>query len=135
MNIPLLLAAATSTIGEFHKTWGWYAASLMGVVGLWGVVLAVFKKIPSRRYWWAFGFAVVAVVIQVTLGIWAFSVDGVQPGNRHVFYGVVIMFTLAFAYIYRAQLAKRPALAYGLLALFLMGLGIRAIQNFGKSFG
>jgi len=52
-----------------------------------------------------------------------------------VFYGIVILFTFSFAYIYRAQLAKRAALSYGLLGLFLMGLGIRGIQNFGQSFG
>jgi hypothetical protein len=48
---------------------------------------------------------------------------------------VVVAFALAFAYIYRAQLAKRPALYWGLLLLFLMGLGIRGIMSFGKDFG
>jgi hypothetical protein len=47
---------------------------------------------------------------------------------------VVTSITLAFAYIYRAQFSKRPALYYGLLMLFLMGLGIRGIMTFGKSF-
>jgi heme A synthase len=134
MHPMTLLAAAESTVGEIHKTWGWYAAGLMGVVGLWGVLLAILKKQPPRPYWMAFGVSVVAILAQVAMGVWTLSVDGIQPGNRHVFYGVVITFTLAFAYIYRAQLAKRPALSYGLLALFLMGLGIRAIQSFGRSF-
>jgi hypothetical protein len=31
--------------------------------------------------------------------------------------------------VYRSQLAKRPALAYGLLMLFVMGLGLRAWAN------
>jgi hypothetical protein len=47
---------------------------------------------------------------------------------------VVISFTLGFAYIYRAQFRKRPALYLGLLLLFLMGLGIRGIMTFGQSF-
>ena len=38
----------------------------------------------------------------------------------------MIAITFAIAYVYRAQLAKRPALAYGILLLFVMGLGIRA---------
>jgi hypothetical protein len=134
MHLLTVAAAAESAVGDIHKVWGWYAAGLMGLVGLWGIALAVLKRQPGRVYWSVFGLAVVAILVQVGMGIWAFSVDGVQPGNRHVFYGVVITFTLAFAYIYRAQLAKRPALAYGLLALFLMGLGIRAIQSFGRSF-
>jgi hypothetical protein len=62
------------------------------------------------------------------------SAEGIDPGNQHVFYGVVIAVTFAFAYIYRAQFRKRPALYYGLLLLFTMGLGIRGIMTFGESF-
>jgi hypothetical protein len=130
----LTLAQAAATIGSYHRVWGWYAVGVMAFVGVWGLILAVLKREPGKLYWWAFGLATVGIVSQVLMGIYAFSVGGIQPGNQHVFYGVVIMFTLAFAYIYRLQLAKRPALSYGLLALFLMGLGMRAIANFGQSF-
>jgi hypothetical protein len=130
----LTLAQAAATVGSYHRSWGWYAIGLMAFVGLWGLILSVLKRAPGRIYWWAFGIATTGIMAQVVMGIYAFSVGGIQPGNQHVFYGVVIMFTLAFAYIYRAQLAKRPALSYGLLALFLMGLGMRAISNFGQNF-
>jgi hypothetical protein len=80
------------------------------------------------------GIAIAAVLAQVGLGLLAMNLDDVDPGNQHVFYGIVIAFTLAFAYIYRAQLGKRPARSYGLLLLFLMGLGIRGIMTFGQSF-
>ena len=56
-----------------------------------------------------------------------------DPGARHMFYGFLVLFTLAFAYMYRAPLAKRPALAWGLLMLFVMGLGLRAITTFEGS--
>jgi hypothetical protein len=46
-----------------------------------------------------------------------------------VFYGIVIVMTFSIAYVYRAQLARRPALAYGILLLFVMGLGLRAWSN------
>ena len=78
--------------------------------------------------------AVGALIIQVILGLGSMNLEDRTPGNQHVFYGVVISFTLGFAYIYRAQFGKRPALYYGLLLLFLMGLGIRGIMTFGKSF-
>jgi hypothetical protein len=78
--------------------------------------------------------AVVALLIQVTLGLASMNLEDRDPGNQHLFYGVVTSITLAFAYIYRAQFSKRPALYYGLLMLFLMGLGIRGIMTFGKSF-
>jgi hypothetical protein len=130
----LILAATTSAVGDVHRSFGWYAVWLMGGVGLWGLVLAIRKRDPGRSFWALFGLAVVGILTQVGMGTWALSVDGVDPGNQHVFYGVVIVFTLSFAYIYRAQLAKRPALSYAILALFLMGLAIRAISNFGQSF-
>ena len=75
-----------------------------------------------------------AVIVQVLLGLGSMNIEDKNPGNQHVFYGVVISFTLGFAYIYRAQFRKRPALYYGLLMMFLMGLGIRGIMTFGQSF-
>lgn len=130
----LVLAQTASTIGSYHREFGWYAVWLMAAVAVWGLVLALLRREPAKPFWWAFTVATTAVVGQVGMGIYALGVDGVDPGNQHVFYGVVILFTLAFAYIYRIQLAKRPALSYAILALFLMGLGMRAISNFGQSF-
>ncbi len=131
---PILAQAAGADAGRLHRLTGWYVVGALGAVGLWGLLLAVLRRHPGRVYMSVFGVAVAAAIAQVVLGIVAFS-SGIEPGNQHVFYGVVIMFTLAFAYIYRLQLAKRPALSYALLALFLMGLGIRGISTFGQSFG
>ena len=78
--------------------------------------------------------AVGALIIQVVVGLGSMNLEDRNPGNQHVFYGVVISFTLGFAYIYRSQFRRKPALYYGLLLLFLMGLGIRGIMTFGKSF-
>lgn len=77
--------------------------------------------------------AVAALLLQVVLGVIVAS-SGIDPGNQHVFYGVVVAVTFSFAYIYRAQFRKRPALYYGLLLLFTMGLGIRGIMTFGGNF-
>jgi uncharacterized membrane protein len=90
------------------------------------------RSVP-RFFYWGVGIAVVALLVQVTIGVWLYS-QGIDPGNQHVFYGVVIAVTFSFAYIYRAQFRKRPALYYGLLLLFSMGLGIRGIMTFGGNF-
>jgi hypothetical protein len=131
-----LLAQVTfaSTAGGLHRAVGWYVVGVMALLGVWALALATLKKTPGGAYWVAFGVGVTGVLAQVGLGTWALSVDEVDPGNQHVFYGIVSVFTLAFAYIYRLQLAKRPALSYAILCLFLMGLGMRAISNFGESF-
>jgi len=89
---------------------------------------------PGRVFQAALAAAVGAVIVQVLLGLGSMNLEDKNPGNQHVFYGVVISFTLGFSYIYRAQFRTRPALYFGLLLLFLMGLGIRGIMTFGQSF-
>ncbi len=119
-------------VGTFHTTWGYIAAGLSGLVGLWGVVMARRPEAP-KAFLWAVAIAVSALLIQIVTGILVAS-GGVNPGNQHVFYGVVTAVTFTFAYIYRSQFRKRPTLYYGLLMLFCMGLGIRGIMTFGHSF-
>lgn len=123
-------------VGSLHRELGIPAVVVMGIVGLWGLGLAVMRKEPGTAYGWGAAIASIILLAQVGMGLWVYiTQDAEWAGNQHVFYGIVILFTFSFAYIYRAQLAKRPALSYGLLALFLMGLGIRGIMNFGQSFG
>lgn len=86
-----------------------------------------------KAFLWAVGISVSALLLQIVTGVVVAS-DGVNPGNQHVFYGVVTAVTFTFAYIYRTQFRKRPTLYYGLLLLFSMGLGIRGIMTFGNSF-
>lgn len=133
MNFPPRIAF--DSLGSIHAFWGWVAIVLLGVVGIWGIVLSLRGRQPSKRFKVGAVVAIAAILLQVGMGLWSFAVDGVDPGNQHLFYGVVILFTLSFAYIYRMQFERRPALAYGLLLLFTMGLGIRGIMTFGMSFG
>jgi len=112
-----------------HANWFYVAVIVCGVVGLGALGFTVAKRKPPAWSRYAVGTAIVAMLIQVVLGV-ALYMQGVRPTDDfHLFYGVVILFTLTFAYIYRSQLAKRPALAYGLLLLFVMGLGLRAWAN------
>ena len=120
-------------MGSIHDAWGPIAAGISGVVGLWGVLMARRDSVP-KAFYWAVGVAIAGLLFQVILGVMAMSIEGTNPGSQHVFYGVVIAFALAFTYIYRAQFRKRPALYYGLLLLFSMGLAIRGIMTFGSSF-
>lgn len=82
---------------------------------------------------WAVGAAIVAMLVQILLGVILYS-SGKDPGNQHVFYGIVIAITISFAYIYKSQFRKRPTLYLGLLLLFTMGLSIRGILTFGNNF-
>lgn len=120
-------------VNSIHVSWGPVSIVISGVVGLWGVSMARRESVP-RAFWWAVGVAVVSLLAEVVVGVVVMSATGSEPGNQHVFYGVLIAITFAFAYIYRAQFRKRPALYYGLLLLFAMGLGIRGIMTFGVDF-
>lgn len=116
-------------MAEFHRNWFYVAIALNGLVGLWGVGLAIRSRFPGRAFGVGRTAAILAMLIQVGAGFVLFQ-RGFRPASIHMFYGFVILFTFTFAYIYRAQLDRRPALSYGLLLLFVMGLGIRAWQSF-----
>ena len=92
------------------------------------------RKTVPRVFYWGVGAATIALLAQIVLGVMAMSLEDINPGNQHVFYGVVIAVTFTFVYIYRTQFRKRPTLYYGLLLLFTMGLGIRGIMTFGGNF-
>jgi hypothetical protein len=119
-------------MGQFHSVWGYIAVAINGVVGIWGVAMAKRQTVP-KSFYYGVGIAIGALLLQIVLGVIVAS-GGVDPGNQHVFYGVVTAITFSFVYIYRAQFRKRPALYYGLLLLFTMGLGIRGIMTFGGNF-
>ena len=120
-------------MSSFHEIWGQVAAGIGGVVGLWGVLISRRDTVP-RAFYWAVGIAITGLLAQVITGVVLMQSEGIDPGDQHVFYGVLIAVTFSFAYIYRAEFRKRPALYYGLLLLFTMGLGIRGIMTMGVDF-
>ncbi len=120
------------TITWFHTQWAWVAIVLAGATGLWGLGLALLRRQPGRPFRMALRASVAAMVLQVATGLVLYA-TGERPGTLHVFYGVVIVATFSFAYVYRTQLEERPALRWGVLLLFVMGLGIRAMLTFASS--
>lgn len=124
-----------STLVQLHTWLGWWIIAATGLVGLWGVTMATLRRPPTPIFNAAVGVVIAAMVGQVILGLAALNLSTPRnPGSQHIFYGVLVLFTFAFAYIYRTAIARRPALYIGLLLLFVMGLGIRGIGTFGGSF-
>lgn len=114
---------------QFHQNWFYVAVVSCGIVGAWGLLLAVLKRDINKAFTVARAVAIVSILVQVGAGVILYSND-VRPGNSfHVFYGVVISITLTLAYLYRSTMERRPALTYGILLLFVMGLGLRAWAN------
>jgi hypothetical protein len=50
-----------------------------------------------------------------------------EPPRVHMFYGFLVFLTIGLAFQYRDSMRGRLELLYGLVGLFLMGLGLRAI--------
>ncbi len=121
-------------VGEIHSVTGWVAIGWTAAVGLWGVVASIRKAEVGP--WFALGTigGLAFTALQVGLGLVLFA-QGFDPGSFHLFYGIVILFMVAFAYIFRAQLAVDPGLRWGLLLLFVAGLGLRAWATFGTAVG
>jgi len=120
-------------VSALHHVLGWVAIYVCGAVGLWGVAMYRRETLP-RAFYPAVGVGVGLMLAQVSLGVAILATTERHPGDQHTFYGFVIAFTFAFAYFYKSQFRKRPALAFGLLLLFVMGLGLRGIATFGVNF-
>lgn len=119
--------------GDVHSWFAWVAIWVSGVSGLIALGYHFRKRAVDLVFRSVVAGSVVAMLIQVGLGFVAFGQD-LEPGSIHMFYGFVILLTLTFIYIYRVQFEKRPALYWGLALLFMMGLGLRGVANFGQSF-
>lgn len=115
----------------FHTGLGYVVTAVVGLTGLWALAFRN-RPLPNLFRPVMLG-SLSALVVQVLAGVYLYN-TGRRPGSQHMFYGFVILFTLTFAYVYRDQLDKRPGLRWGLLLLFTMGLGIRGIMTFGRSF-
>lgn len=117
----------------FHEVFGWVAIGLAGLAGVAGLGLAVARRPDASWFPWLMVAGIGAMTLQVLIGVWLYQQDE-RPGSQHMFYGFVILFTLTFGYVYRAQMAKHPSLRWGLFMLFVMGLGIRGVMTVGQSF-
>jgi hypothetical protein len=113
---------------HLHAGWVYVAVAATGSVGLWGLALAIMRRTPGPRFRWAAYGAVGAMLLQVAFGLVLYADDAYREAvdSLHVFYGMVALFTFAFLYIFRIQVERRPALVWGVVLLFVMGLGIRA---------
>jgi hypothetical protein len=111
-----------------HEHWMWVAVAATGAVGLWGLGLAVLRRPSGSRFVAAAAIATAVMLIQVSLGLLLYADSGRRDAveSAHVFYGMVVVFTFAFAYLFRQQVRRRPALVTGVLLLFVMLLGLRA---------
>ena len=120
-------------MASIHTWLGWATVVVCGLSGVTGLVYHFSRRPLDQVFKGVVWLSVVSMVSQVGLGLLLFARD-LEPGSIHMFYGIVILLTLTFIYIYRVQFEQRPTLYWGLALLFMMGLGLRGISSFGQSF-
>ena len=121
-------------VSVFHNIWAWVSIYLTGFTGLILVGFFLVNKKKNYIIDYLIKLSVISILIQISAGLYLFGI-GVNPGSFHLFYGVVILFTLIFIYIYRNDMNQKFELFWGLAILFIMGLAIRAVLTFGRGLG
>lgn len=125
-----VLAAAT-VLRQSHVGLAWVVVVTNGLAGAWALAADRFPRLRRNELWWLTGFAQVAVLVQVVIGVVLRSreMEGRSMDHLqfHMLYGFTAAFTVAIIYSYRAQLKPHLYRLYGFGGLFLMGLALRAI--------
>src|SRR5204862_237498 len=81
----------------------------------------------GRGVWILTVVAEVLFLFDVVVGTALVAAYKYKPPGIHMFYGFLVFITVGLAFQYRESMRGRTELLYGLVGLFLMGLGIRAV--------
>ncbi len=111
----------------FHGAWGYVAIVANGLVGVAALIAWRWRKARGKWLWWATVAAESAMMLQVLIGVILVSSKDYVAPRFHMFYGFLAFLTVGLAYSYRKQMRGRREMFYGLVGLFIMGLGIRAV--------
>ena len=112
---------------SFHKVWAYIAITANALAGIVLLVCWRVERWRGRWMWIPTIAAEAAMMLQVVIGVILVASDEYVAPRFHMFYGFVAFLTVGIAYSYRQQMRGRRELFYGLVGLFIMGLGIRAI--------
>ncbi len=96
--------------------------------GLWALAASRWASVRWPALWWFTGAVQVATFVQVVIGVVMVAGKDVPDLHFHMLYGFSTLVAIGIIYSYRQQLRDRIYLLYGFGGLFLMGLGIRALQ-------
>jgi hypothetical protein len=116
-----------SVLHSFHSWWGYAAIVMNGIVGIAALLAWRFAGLRGRWLWIVTIVAEAAMMLQVLVGVILVASKDYTVPRFHMFYGFLAFLTVGLAYQYRAQMRGRREMLYGLVGLFIMGLGIRAV--------
>ena len=82
-------------VSEFHNIWAWLSIYLSGFTGLLLITFFLMKKPKNNLSDYLIKLSIASVIVQIFAGLYLYG-TGVNPGSFHLFYGIVILFTLFF---------------------------------------
>jgi hypothetical protein len=111
-----------------HTAWAWVVIIGNGLAGFWALGAERSPALRTPALWRFTAGVQISAFVQVVLGV--IMVAGRETRNLqfHMFYGFIMLAAVGIIYSYRQQLRDRIYLLYGFGGLFIMGLGIRALQ-------
>ena len=117
------------TLLDVHLVGSWIAVVANAVVGVLALAAWQWRQFRGRWLWIATIVAEALLLVQVIVGSILLSSDDYEIDDIHAFYGFIAFLTVGLAYGYRRSMPGRLEMFYGLVGLFLMGLGIRAMTQ------
>jgi hypothetical protein len=115
-------------VSGFHRAFAWVVIVGNGLAGLWALGAIRRPALRHRTLWWFTAAAQLSAFVEVGIGVAMVAGNDVPDLQFHMFYGFVMLAAVGIIYSYRQQLRDRQYLLYGLGGLFIMGLGLRALQ-------
>ena len=100
-----------------------------GISGVWRLAAWRWERLRGRPLWIGVIVSESMLMVQVLVGTALVAGFDYEPPRIHMFYGFLVFVSVGLAYQYRDSMRGRLELLYGLVGLFLMGLGIRAITQ------
>jgi hypothetical protein len=126
------LGSRVKALRDFHDLWGYVAIVGNAVAGALALAAWRARRLRGRWVWIVTIVAEAMMMLQVVVGVILVSSDEFIVPRFHMFYGFLAFLTVGLAYQYRDSLRGRAELLYGLVGLFIMGLGIRAVLQVGS---
>lgn len=115
-----------TALRDFHDVWGYVAIIANAIAGVIALMAWRARRLRGRWVWIVTIAAECMMLLEVLTG-GILSANDYEVDDFHVFYGVLAFLTVGIAYQYRSSMRGRTELLYGLVGLFIMGLGIRAV--------
>jgi hypothetical protein len=117
-----------ASMAGFHRGWAWVVIVGNGLAGLWALGAHRWPGLRVPALWWFTAGVQLSAFVEVGLGVSMVAGRDVPDLQFHMFYGFITLAAIGIIYSYRQQLRHRLYLLYGFGGLFVMGLGIRALQ-------